>query len=297
VGLNHQSISMIRFVKKIVTYCFAKLGYKIGKIRTIAPVAQQGQLIDSILKFANLNPLRFQVLGDMVVIDNDIKIRVKTKEELAIIEEVFVNKIYSIQTNKKTTVVDIGMNVGIASLFFAQQKNVSAVFSFEPFKTTFSDALYNFQLNDRIATKIIPHQFGLSHQSEEVLTSFSADYKGMNSSMRSKEALEALAGKVLDNIEEIKIDLKKSSDILVEIINSKTEFLVAKIDCEGAEYDILNDLESSNLLKHFDAFFIEWHHKGAQLIADTLVRNNFTVLDTVPFTSECGMVYAFKSSV
>src|SRR6185312_6672086 len=43
-----------------------------------------------------------------------------------------------VPTEKKIALIDIGMNVGITSLFYASKPNVEKVFSFEPFVPTFN---------------------------------------------------------------------------------------------------------------------------------------------------------------
>ncbi|MES1198160.1 MAG: hypothetical protein ABUL41_02680, partial [Chitinophagaceae bacterium] len=55
--------------------------------------------------------------------------------------EVFGEDIYAYKFNKKLIAIDIGMNVGFASLFFSANDNIEKVYSFEPFEETYLLAL------------------------------------------------------------------------------------------------------------------------------------------------------------
>ena len=69
---------------------------------------------------------------------------------------------------KNSIVIDIGMNVGIASLFFATLPHVEKVYAFEPFKAPYLRAMDNFKLNPALSAKIQAYNFGLSNKFEEL---------------------------------------------------------------------------------------------------------------------------------
>jgi hypothetical protein len=69
---------------------------------------------------------------------------------------------------------------------------------------------------------------------------------------------------------------------------------IAKIDCEGAEYEILDALKEADLLSYFDVFMIEWHLLGASDLIHTLSENGFVIFSPQPTQTKVGMVYAFK---
>jgi len=78
----------------------------------------------------------------LIKIDN-AEFKINDEEELFILTEVFLEGTYNLisPTNKKIALIDIGMNVGVTSLFYASQEKVEKVFSFEPFTPTFNMAL------------------------------------------------------------------------------------------------------------------------------------------------------------
>ena len=97
-----------------------------------------------------------------------------------------------------------------------------------------------------------------------------------------------------DNAEEIEINIKDIGEVLPDLfIRHPEQKKILKIDCEGAEYEIVEKLSELNLLDEIDVLLIEWHDKGAKAIEDLLVENNFRIISRY-LTSITGMIYAFK---
>ncbi len=71
----------------------------------------------------------------------------------------------------------------------------------------------------------------------------------------------------------------------------KKSFL--KIDCEGAEYEIIPDLDNAGLLNDADVIIMEWHGKSNQSLIDILVKNIFCIYTHNKF-STIGLIIAFK---
>jgi len=222
---------------------------------------------------------------------NGLKIYTESPEEFFIIKEVFIEKDYNLLSNENFVVFDIGMNIGISSLFFALQKNVSHIYSFEPVVTTYHQAMYNLELNPSYSNKIEAFNFGLGGATRVEKVLYNAQAKG-NCGIRLDASL------VLDknNAEEIEIAIKNVSEVLPELLAKHPhQKKVFKIDCEGAEYEILQKLNDSNLLVDIDVLLIEWHDKGATILEELLVAHNFSVISR-HLTSITGMIYAFKNS-
>nr|WP_314897222.1 FkbM family methyltransferase [uncultured Flavobacterium sp.] len=220
---------------------------------------------------------------------NDLKLYIETPEEFFILKEVFIEKDYNLLSNESFVVFDIGMNIGISSLFFALNKNVAKIYSFEPVVTTYNQALYNLELNKAYSSKIETFNYGLggSTRMEKVL--FNPQAKG-NCGIRLDLSL------VIDrnNAKEIEIGIKNISDILPDLIAKHSgQKMVLKIDCEGAEYEIMQKLNDTNLLVDIDVLLIEWHDKGATILEDILIKNNFRIISRF-LTPITGMIYAFK---
>lgn len=80
---------------------------------------------------------------------------------ILIVEEIFKNDEYNFDIGGPAVVIDIGMHIGLASLYFAARDDVEGVYGFEPFKPTFEQAMFNFKINEKYADKIHPHNYGL----------------------------------------------------------------------------------------------------------------------------------------
>jgi FkbM family methyltransferase len=220
---------------------------------------------------------------------NSLKLYLESPEEFFIIKEVFIEKDYNLLSNESFVVFDIGMNIGISSLFFGLQNNVKKIYSFEPVVATYNQALYNLGLNPIYLDKIEAFNFGLggSNRVEKVL--YNSQAKG-NCGIRLD--LSQVIDK--DTAEEIEINIKNIQEVLPDLLAKHPKLKkVLKIDCEGAEYEILQKLNDSNLLADIHVLLIEWHDKGATLLEELLVANNFSVISR-HLTSISGMIYAFK---
>src|SRR5204863_9779982 len=95
----------------------------------------------------------------------------------------------------------------------------------------------------------------------------------------------------------IGVVLKDATGILASLFkNHPSEKIVVKIDCEGAEYEILEKLYLNGLLSRVDVLMIEWHLKGPQSICDLLIKSNFGIVSLLPYNKVAGMIYAFNKS-
>ena len=170
------------------------------------------------------NGCRFAFDGNkMFVKINDLTIRVQTLEELYILNEVFLENVYKIESNSNYIVLDIGMNVGITSLYFSQFDNIKAIYGFEPFKPTFDCAKGNISLNGKHDSKIHVFNFGLSNADKWIDLNYDSENKG-NVGIKNV----GLKGKKR-KVE--RIELKDSSKILQRIINKHSGIKrIVKVD-------------------------------------------------------------------
>ncbi|MDR0220173.1 MAG: FkbM family methyltransferase [Lachnospiraceae bacterium] len=189
---------------------------------------------------------------------NGIKVKINSCWEMLAFQEVFQQRQYqappSIQNDY--IVIDIGMNIGAASLYYASFPNVKKVYSYELFESTYQMALANFALNPHISSKIAAHPFGIGG--------------GGSKSLTLKRTANTIVGNMFNLISTTDLTerpqdaavctVKGASETLREAISSHPEEkLIMKIDCEGAEWEIFDDLSQSGLLANFSLIVGEWH--------------------------------------
>lgn len=177
--------------------------------------------------------------------------------------EVLVNKVYALppQVKGNFCVFDAGMNRGYASLFFANHPSCTGVFGFELDRSTYSKALQNFALNEGISAKITPYNFGLWKDDGEldISTNGKDGHTGITATVNVVRQEQKSAT--------FKAAVKKSSDVFAPLLSEERrgEAKVLKIDIEGAEYAVFEDLYRHRLLQQFDVIIGEAHNGLAGL--------------------------------
>ena len=233
-------------------------------------------------------------VADRVIATKDgVKVHIDAIEDLQVINEVLFMHVYNFVPVKKSIVIDIGMNVGMASLFFATMPSVEKVYAFEPFKAPYLRAMDNFKLNPALSTKIQAHNFGLSDKFEELdvladeLRTIGASIRGAGSGRHER------------------IQVRDAGPKLKELIMdaaSRGLGVVVKLDCEGSEFPIFESIAREDVFKGIDAMMIEWHKwwskEKTQLdLILPLTKSGFLVFDQTDATNEhAGMLYAVKTA-
>lgn len=215
---------------------------------------------------------------------------VESKEEFLILKEVFIDCDYHFTESEDCLVIDIGANVGITSIFFSQLHFIQKIYAFEPVLDTFEIASKNLKEN-KFSKKVQLHNFGLGKNEREDTFLFSKGAKG-NSGIRGKLSPSYSD---LDTFEKRKVTIKNAAKIMQPIIAENQHLkIVVKMDCEGAEYEIIENLMENNILSEIDVFMIEWHDHGPEKIVTSLTENEFTVFsrNLGPIS---GMIYAVRA--
>jgi FkbM family methyltransferase len=215
-----------------------------------------------------------------------------TYEEIFILYEIFCNGIYNFVSPGPCLVLDIGMNVGFSSLFFASKDDVEKVIGYEPFMPTYKRALENLQLNPALASKICPVNLGIGIRDEKKSFDYSEEWKG-NVSITNDPHFRPRAGtRVLQE----EVTIVSADKIFKKIHDDYSNVrILCKMDCEGAEYEIFQSLSGLRGDQLPDAFMIEWHYRGDQEIADFLTQRGYFVFSFPHSEEGLGMVYAIRA--
>ena len=293
-------------MKKVIYNLINRLGYNIEnkkRIRRelIKPLEKFGDLENFNLlvqaknyilnldnKFDNLNIVNHK--EGFIVSFSDLKIYVESLEEFHILNEVFINEDYRFINKNNAILIDIGANIGITSLFFSKFNYIYKIYGFEPIQETYKQAIYNLQLNKNIHKVEWIKNIGLGKDDRKETFLFDKNTKG-NTGVRG-----LLSPSYTNNRGAIETDVL-ICDASVEIINilneNKDKKVIVKMDCEGAEYEILDNLYKSGVINKIDVILLEWHDKGFKLIEDILLKSGFDFF-AKDFSPVAGMVYAYK---
>jgi len=228
----------------------------------------------------------------MTINENNLSFHINSICNITAIIEIFYEKVYKVNTSQKCIAIDVGMNIGAASAFFALMPNVSKVYAFEPFTETFKQALFNINRNPLIKEKIMALNYGLSNKNETISVPFSFDDSiAMSTTKESIDQLNSAIGKM----QSVNIQLRSVSEVLSEIFNENTEnkAIILKIDCEGAEYEILESLDKNKLLSNIDFIIIEWHIKGEHELLKILEKYGFISFSRLIYYG-LGLIYAVR---
>lgn len=213
---------------------------------------------------------------------NELNLNVTCLEEEYIVDDIFFRKTYDFLSNwNDIIVIDIGMNVGYASLFFASKKNVEKVYAYEPFENTFNIAKNNFKINDEyISNKIHCYNYGVGDRDYIGESLYDTQLKGCMSTVYDWKEIN----NVIDtNKLKLSFEVKSVENIIKPIIDKykSTNKIILKLDCEGSEYCIIDELEKNKLLCEIDSIILEYHYKGSEKISSTLIENEFIVFNSV----------------
>lgn len=221
----------------------------------------------------------------------DLNIYVESEEEFHILNEIFVRNDYDFSSGVQSIVIDIGANIGITSLFFSRLNYVDKIYAFEPVKETFEQAVYNFSLNVTIQKIVLFKNIGLGKNSRKEVFLFDNKWKG-NTGLRGKSSPSYEKNA---NAKQIEVQLESATLEIAKIIAENSgKKVIVKMDCEGGEYEILEDLYQSEMLHRIDVLLLEWHDRGSQLIEEILINSGFDYFSR-NYDALTGMIYAFKN--
>jgi FkbM family methyltransferase len=142
--------------------------------------------------------------------------------------------------NEKDIVIDIGAHIGGFSLYASDRSKEGKIFSFEPFESTFQILKKNIETNNK--KNIIAYQKAVGKKSGKTKLYVSNTNYAENSVYKKTSSF-------------VEVDMLTLGDIFKH--NNLSHCDVIKLDCEGAEYDIL--FSSKKELKLVNQLIMEYH--------------------------------------
>jgi len=206
---------------------------------------------------------------DIVYFKNGTKCIVRNKSDaIAFFENYFLkvnnpNKKFEIKNDD--IVIDIGAHIGYFTMYAANNANQGTVYSIEPYKESFKILEKNLKLNN--LTNVKSFHAAISKVTEQITLYIDKKNHIGNSIFETDETTESK-----------KVDSFSLKDFVNNNKIEKIDFL--KIDCEGAEFEILLNFDKE-LMKKINKISAEVHENGNTGSLDELVdflrKNNFKV--------------------
>jgi FkbM family methyltransferase len=211
-----------------------------------------------------------------------IKIRKHSTDLMALthvwlIEE-YKSKNFEIKNND--VVIDIGAHIGLFSLYASQFCKNGSIYSYEPVEENYQILLSNVKLNN--LKQIKPFNMAVSNSNSDVKLYLNDDESGHSMFSESSNTINVNS-----------ISLQKIFDN-----NNIDNCNFLKLDCEGAEYEILKNLPLLYFDK-IDKMVIEYHMADShpellENLKELLISQNYTIKIKKLF-SDIGFLYALKN--
>ena len=174
----------------------------------------------------------------------DLKIKIRTNStDLMALTNVWMTNEYDIENSQiaeNDTIIDIGAHIGLFSLLVSQFCKTGKIFSFEPMGDNFDLLISNLKLNH--IENIHPFNFAVSKNTSNV-----------NLFLNSDQSAHSIFSSDSESVTIQSISLQR---ILDE--NKISSCKLLKLDCEGAEYEIIDSLPIEYFNK-IENIVIEYH--------------------------------------
>ncbi len=215
--------------------------------------------------------------------DLEIKMRVNTTDLMALTNVWMINE-YEIEKyclKNDDIIIDIGAHIGLFSLLVSRSCPNGKIFSFEPIKKNFSLLNNNLELNK--LKNIFPFNLAVSKESSKIKLFLDND-----------DSAHSLFGKnnKFETVESISLD--KIFDT-----NNIDSCKILKLDCEGAEYEIIESLPKE-YFNRIENIIMEYHFADSEpeLVKKLIqkIKNMGFEISTKPHHNNMGFLIAHKNN-
>lgn len=246
-------------------------------------------LIECIKSFKNwyLYPLSyFKIIKSSMICfrdKDDLLINLRTNStDLMALTNVWLTKEYArsgFEIMKDDLIIDIGAHIGLFALLASKKCKTGKIFCFEPVMENYKVLLKN--LHDNHISNVHPFNIAVSNHEQKIKIYLSSDQAGHSIYAESISFLEVQSTTLKKIMDENKIE--------------KCNFL--KIDCEGAEYGIIESTPDQ-YLHRIDKIIIEYHFASSK--SESLIKllkklesNSFKV-ELIKYSENMGLIYGSR---
>ena len=228
----------------------------------------------------------YKLINDKFVIfrtktDLRIKIRVRSTDLMTLTNVWMINEydIEDFEINVNDTVIDIGAHIGLFSLLVSQRCKTGKILSFEPVRENFDLLVSNLKLNH--IENVLPFNMAVSKNLDKLNLFLNDDQSAHSIFPKSSESISVESTSLQKIFEENKISSCK----------------LLKLDCEGAEYEIIDSLPSEYLNK-IQNIVMEYHSADTkpELVKNLIlkIKNAGFKIKTRPHYDDMGFLIARK---
>ena len=228
----------------------------------------------------------YKLINDTFVIfrtktDLRIKIRVRSTDLMALTNVWMINEydIEDFEINVNDTVIDIGAHIGLFSLLVSQLCKTGKILSFEPVRENFDLLVSNLKLNH--IENVLPFNMAVSKNLDKLNLFLNDDQSAHSIFPKSSKSISVESTSLQKIFEENKIHSCK----------------LLKLDCEGAEYEIIDSLPSEYLNK-IQNIVMEYHSADTkpELVKNLIlkIKNAGFKIKTRPHHDDMGFLIARK---
>lgn len=216
--------------------------------------------------------------GRAIIVGVKGRVGRRTFNEIFVYEEYCPDENFKIK--KGYTVIDIGANIGVFSIYC---KDAKKVYAFEPVSENVKILKENLSKNSIKNVEVIDKAVSSKNSSRKIYITEDMGSHTLIKNFQNPKEMRMVRTTSLENF------IKKNK------IN-KVDFL--KIDCEGSEFEILYSL-SKEIFKRIDRISMEVHKFGKEAdynkLADFLRKMGFKIKKTKE--GIYSMIYAIKPSL
>jgi FkbM family methyltransferase len=161
-----------------------------------------------------------------------------------LLHEIFVNAEYAFESERPDPlIVDAGANIGVATFFFARLYPRARIVAFEPHPTTFACLARNLDANGLAGVRAEQAAVGGADGTADLFAS-PADPGSLTASM------QPVAGAAAERVRVVRLSSH---------VNEPVDFL--KLDVEGAEDAVLDDLLATGAMANVRRLVLETHDR------------------------------------
>jgi FkbM family methyltransferase len=234
------------------------------------------------------------------VTENNVRIALENEDDFRTTYDVYVGGHYDRMNDSASAgsvVWDIGANLGVASLIFAQNPKVSKVYAYEPMPHTFACAVRSLSANSAFAPKINLENLGVGKCDRELQVSYTLKAKAAIGLADIPSRLKTLYNIEPQDMEDVTIHLTDAAEVLRAIRTRHPGApILLKLDAEGAEYEIVDRLIEAGVIQEIAAAAIEWHNSpGEKYLTSRLHASGFeTRAQALEADGSIGMIDAWR---